>query len=57
MVKWVKLFKTEKALGIQQARLTDACGKMAKSPFKHHCYCQMLLMQTTKTAVSIQTKL
>ena len=29
--------------------------KMAKSLFKHHCYCPML-MQTTKTAVRLQTK-
>ena len=28
MVKWVKIFKTEKALEIQQARLTVACGKV-----------------------------
>ena len=28
--------------------------KMAKSLLKHHCYCQMLLMRTTKTAVCLQ---
>ena len=30
--------------------------KMAKSLLKHHCYCPMLLMWTTKTAVYLQTK-
>ena len=29
---------------------------MAKSLLKHHCYCPMLLMRTTKTAVCLQTK-
>ena len=28
MVKWVKLFKTEKVLEIQQAMLTEVCGKV-----------------------------
>ena len=27
-----------------------------KSLSKHHCYCPILLMQTTKTAVCLQTK-
>ena len=30
--------------------------RMVKSLFKHHCYCPMLLMQTTKTVVCLQTK-
>ena len=30
MVKWVKIFKTEKALEIQQAGPTEACGKVKK---------------------------
>ena len=30
--------------------------KMAKSLLKDHDYCPMLLMQTTKTAVCLQTK-
>ena len=29
---------------------------LAKSLLKQHCYCPMLLMQTTKTAVCLQTK-
>ena len=29
---------------------------MAKSWLKCNCYCPMLLMQTTKTAVCLQTK-
>ena len=28
MVKWVKIFKTEKALEIQLVRLTEVCGKV-----------------------------
>ena len=28
VVKWVKIFKTERTLEIQQARLTEACGKV-----------------------------
>ena len=59
MIKWVKLFKTEKTLEIQQARLTEACGKvkvMAKSQLKPYCYCPMVLMRTTKTVVCLQTK-
>ena len=30
--------------------------KMATRLVKQHCYCPMLLMQTTKTAVCLQTK-
>ena len=30
--------------------------KMTKSLLKHHCYCPMLLMRTTKTAVCLQTQ-
>ena len=29
---------------------------MAKSQLKQHCYCAMLLMRTSKTAVYSQTK-
>ena len=28
MVKWVKIFKTEKTMGIQLVRLSEACGKV-----------------------------
>ena len=28
MVKWVKIFKTEKKLEIQLVRLTEVCGKV-----------------------------
>ena len=30
--------------------------KMAKSLLKYHCYCPVLLMQTTKIAVCLQIK-
>ena len=60
MVIWVKIFKTEKALEIQQARQVRHVVKfkvkrMAKSLLKLLCYCQMFLMRTTKTAVCLQT--
>ena len=29
--------------------------KMTKSLLRHHCYCPMLLMRTTKTSVCLQT--
>ena len=28
MVKWVKIFKTEKTIEIQLVRLTEVCGKV-----------------------------
>ena len=28
VLKWVKIFKTERTLEMQQARLTEACGKV-----------------------------
>ena len=28
MVKWVKIFKTEKSIEIQLVRLTEVCGKV-----------------------------
>ena len=28
MVKWVKIFKTEKTIEIQRIRLTEECGKV-----------------------------
>ena len=62
MAKRVKIFRTEKALEIQPERPAEVCGKvymgreMVGSLLKHHCYCPMLLMWTTKTAVCLQTK-
>ena len=55
------MFKTEKTIEIQFVRPTELCSKvkvrkMAKSLLKHHCYCPMLLMWTTKTAICLQTK-
>ena len=36
MVKWVKIFKTEKTIKIQLVRLTEVCGKVlsAKNAYK-----------------------
>ena len=55
VVKSVKIFKPEKTIEIQLVRLTEVCGKVL-SLLKQHCYFPMLLMQTTKTAVCLQTK-
>ena len=49
--------KVKKTIEIQLVRPTEVdvvkykVRKMAKSLLKHHCYCPILLMQTTKTAV------
>ena len=57
----VKIIKLKKLLKYNQSgQLSYAVkykvGKMAKGLLKHQCYCPMLLMQTTKTAVCLQTK-
>ena len=57
----VKNVQTEKPMEIQVVRPTDfifkyEARKMPKCLLKHHCYCLMLLMRTTKTAVCLQTK-
>ena len=54
-------FKLKKTIEIQQSGQLRYVVKykvriMAKSLLKHHCYCPMLLMRTTKTAVRLQTK-
>ena len=59
MVKWVKICKTEKIIEIELVRLTEVCDKVlseknAISSLKQHCYCPMLLMRTTKTAICLQ---
>ena len=57
----VKILKTVKTVEKQPVRLTEVRGtvlseKMPISVLKQHCYCQMLLMRITKTAVCLQTK-
>ena len=42
MVKWVKIFKTEKTIEIHLVRLTEVCGKVlseknAYKSVKQHC--------------------
>ena len=54
VVIWIKIFKTEKTIEIQLARLNEVCGKVlseknAYKSVKTAGYCPMLLMQTTKT--------
>ena len=61
MVLWVKIFKTEKTIEIHLVRLTEVCGKVLSEKYtyksvKQHCYCPMLVMQTTKTAVCLKNK-
>ena len=60
MVIWVKYFQTEKIKQIQ-VRPTEyvvkyKVRKMTKNVLKRHCYCPVLLMWTTKTAVCLKTK-
>ena len=58
----IKIVHVEKTIEIQLVRPTEACGikykvrKLAKILLKYRCYCPLLLMQTTKTAVCLQTK-
>ena len=57
----VHIFNTEKTIANSQSGQLRYVVKydirtMAKSLLKHHCYCPMLLMRTTKTAVCLQTK-
>ena len=61
MVIWVKILKTEKTIEIHLVRQIEVCGKVLSEKYayksvKQHCYCPMLLMRTTKTAVCLQTK-
>ena len=35
MVKWVKIFKTEKTLEIQLVRLTEVCGKVLSEKYAY----------------------
>ena len=53
--------KTEMTIEMQLVRSTKVCGKVLSKrngykSVKQHCYCPMLLMGTTKTAVCLQTK-
>ena len=57
----VKNIQVENTIEIQLVRPTVHMAKykvrkMAKSLLKHCCYCPVLLMQTTKTDVCLQTK-
>ena len=36
-VKWVKIFKTEKAIEIQLVRLTEVCGKVLSDKHAYEC--------------------
>ena len=54
VVKWVKIFKTEKALDIEQAMPTEACGEVysGKKLLKVGSN-TIVIVQTTKTAVCL----
>ena len=61
MVKWVKIFKTEKTREIQPVRLTEVCGKVTSEKNAYKSVKTALLLSnvidgTTKTAVCLQTK-
>ena len=56
----VKGLQTEKTMEYNQSGqlryvVKYKVRKIAKSMLKHHCYCLMFLMETTKTAVCLQT--
>ena len=62
MVTWVNIFQNKKKQkkfnlsGQLRYAAKYKVRKMAKSLLKHHCYCPMLLMWTTKTVVCLGTK-
>ena len=62
MVKIFKIFKNGKTIEIQPVMPTEVymveykVRKIAKRVLKHHCYCPILLMRTTKTVVWFTNK-
>ena len=44
MVKWVKIFKTEKNIEIQLVRLTEVCGKVLSEKNAYKCVKTALLL-------------
>ena len=44
MVKWVKIFKTEKAIEIQLVRLTEVCGKVLSEKNAYKSFKTALLL-------------
>ena len=44
MVKWVKIFKTEKTIEIQLVRLTEVCGKVLSEKNAHKSVKTALLL-------------
>ena len=61
MVKWVKIFKTERTLELHLVRLTEECGKVLSEKYAYKSVKTALLLsnvieRTTKTAVCLQTK-
>ena len=53
-------FSHEKTIKVHLVGPNEICGKykvrtMAKSLLKHHCYCPIIMMRSTKTAFCLQT--
>ena len=44
MVKWVKIFKTEKIIEIQLVRLTEVCGKVPTEKYAYKSVKTALLL-------------
>ena len=44
VVIWVKIFKTEKTIGIQLVRLTEVCGKVLSEKNGYKCVKTALLL-------------
>ena len=58
---WVKIFKTEKTIGIQLVRLTEVCGKVLSEKNGYKSVKTALLLSNVidvehQTAVCLQTK-
>ena len=60
VVKWVKIFKTEKTIEIQLVRPAEVCGKVLSEKYAYKTVKTALLFnvtgQTTKSGVCLQTK-
>ena len=50
MVKWVKIFKTEKTIEIQLVRLTEGCGKVLSEKNAYKSVKTVLLLSNVLVA-------
>ena len=50
MVKWVKIFKTEKTIELQLVRLTEVCGKVLSEKNAYKSFKTALLLSSVNDA-------